>query len=812
MSSNIISSSNKSTERLTTFCHAEQAPNDIWQLICSHLETPQDIARIGQTNQRLFVRIFLNPSIWDAIAQKYFPDSHANSQSKATGLALCQHLTTIENNRKTGRCRIHTLVAGIEVYKIFNNLISKDQLILALDNGDIKILDLKSRKELRIHKGHLGKVNSILVTDNQLISASDDQTIKIWDLKTGKELRTHKGHQGKVKCILVYENEKKLISASSDGMIKIWNLESGQEVHTLTGHRYSVTAIVANEKQLFSASSDGMIMVWDLKNGQEIHSIRIHNGPIRTLKLYENNLISASERILNISDLENGQITTLKAGHLENSSNMLVHEDELFSGLLVHEDQLISSSRYGTIKIWDLKSKKEIRTINGNYGKVPLLIHNNLLFFGSDTSDFVNIFDVKNGKNVHTLSTSVRSLLNYKNQLIIRSWSETKIYDFNFQPLSPYSKQLVETNLAILGEIAHAEFTQNFESVEKLTQILDPNFRERLKQHAYKVGTPSTYSAAVILRVQTEVCVEALLHAIYNKDQTRISELLNQLVTIDVQNKEIFKLILQACGSVESVIWGSGELEFHNKVRLLAFFSQQIDFLSEMEEATLAFKEHLKERWGQDLPLLLADLGIISKEEYSEKLRCYPGDLQERGILSLTDLRALGILNSPRSDLQKLKVIVEEATQDRNQRRTRAFEKKKAVVNLLQSLSEAVGQKIKETNQCSALLYDGEHPWTAFQQQLSSYKKALEEECQAPLVLLEKFESYATIVDEMNGLIDAFHTLDREHQIAKLRAYVGQTYILGAWNNLRDNQDIESLAALLERRDIAPQDIFQMGK
>ena len=71
---------------------------------------------------------------------------------------------------------------------------------------------------------------------------------------------------------------------------------------------------------------------------------------------------------------------------------------------------------------------------------------------------------------------------------------------------------------------------------KELAQKLDPAFRERLKQHVFKVGDPSTYSAEVILRVQTEVCIEALLHAIHDEDGKRVSNLLNQLVTIDPKN------------------------------------------------------------------------------------------------------------------------------------------------------------------------------------------------------------------------------------------------------------------------------------
>jgi hypothetical protein len=193
-------------------------------------------------------------------------------------------------------------------------------------------------------------------------------------------------------------------------------------------------------------------------------------------------------------------------------------------------------------------------------------------------------------------------------------------------------------------------------------------------------------------------------------------------------------------------------------------------------------------------------------------LQCTPDFLQKIGILSLADLKALGVLTSPQPGLEHLKVIAEEATQDRHELQTRAFAKKGAVCNVMQILLEAVDQKIHEINQCSTLLYDGEHPWTALRDRLINAGVVLGNECQTPQALLGKFapESYANIVDEMNGLIDAFHTLDREHQIARLRAYVGQTYILGAWNHLHD-QGINSLAALLQT-GIAPHDLFQMGE
>jgi hypothetical protein len=63
----------------------------------------------------------------------------------------------------------------------------------------------------------------------------------------------------------------------------------------------------------------------------------------------------------------------------------------------------------------------------------------------------------------------------------------------------------------------------------------------------------------------------------------------------------------------------------------------------------------------------------------------------------------------------------------------------------------------------------------------------------------------------MNALIDEFQSLNREHQTAKLFDYINQRGILKVWTERYKKLGIESLAALLEQKDIAPQDPFQMG-
>ena len=756
MSSNIPPFRNNSTNSMlisSPFVEKSHS-KDIFRCICSHLD-PQVLVQLASTSRYLYTQILSDSLLWKSLLQRHFPGPYVDFQLKTKGpLDLYKHLTNVQHNMKAGKYRLQTLDDHRDM--VNSTLVDGDKLISASYDGTIKIWDLSSGKVLQTLEGHQRSVNSILVFGGKLISASHDGSIKIWDLSSGKVLQTLDDHRAMVTSILVFGG--KLISASYsyDGSIKIWDLSSGKILQTLEGHQRWVNSILVDRDKLISASGDRTIKIWDLSSGKVLQTLDDHRDMVNSILVDRDKLISASDdRTIKIWDLSSGKVLQTLEGHQGSVTSILV-----FGG------KLISASNDGSIKIWDLSSGKALQTLEGHQHWV-----NSILVDGD--------------------------------KLISASGDRTiKIWDFSFPSLSPYSKQVVEQNLAILVEMAHADSKQP-EIVKELAQKLDPAFRERLKQHAFKVGDPSTYSAEVILRVQTEVCIEALLHAIHDEDGKRVSNLLNQLVTIDPKNTEIYSLLWEVCGSDASAKWGWGEFAFHNKKGCAAS-------LFKKEEAAVAFKTHLKKRWGEDVPLLLIDLGIISKEEYSEKLQCYPDDLQKRGIRSLADLKALGVLTSPLPGLEHLKVIAEEATEDPHQLQTRALAKKDVVCIVLQILLEAVDQKIHEINHCSALLYDGEHPWTAFQQQLISYRDVFVEECQIPRVLLKKFESYAEIVGEMNGLIDAFHTLDREHQIARLRAYVGQTYILGAWNNLHD-QGIDSLAALLQT-DIAPHDLFQMGK
>jgi hypothetical protein len=452
---------------------------------------------------------------------------------------------------------------------------------------------------------------------------------------------------------------------------------------------------------------------------------------------------------------------------------------------LIHKDNLISASDDGAIQIWDLKSGKELQTLKGHQNLVyDILVRKDKLISASCDCT-IKIWDLENGKELQTLAgheNGVAKILIHGDNLISASYDCTiKIWDIEsgkeLQSLKNHERCI--KNILVHGDKL---ISASDDGVILVWDLASRKVLHKLKNDPYSVNEILAYGNKLIS--PSYDCTIKIWDMKSGKELQTLTEQINRMPTISMNEDKL----ISSSGNGTIKIWDFG-----------------IPSSSQVTQENLAILENQR---SEDLHSLFAHLGITA-EECSEKLKCRPDFLQKIGILSPADLKALGLKFS---SIQHVQIIAEEVTENNNKRQTQAFAKKDAVSTLLQNLSETVQQKIDETMQCSALLYEGNHPWTAFQEQLNSYNAVLEQRCQSPRDLLNTFnpENYAKIVEEVNALIEMFEAIDREHQIAKLRAYVSQPYILGAWNNLHA-RGINSLAALLERTD-APHDLFQMGE
>lgn len=93
-------------------------------------------------------------------------------------------------------------------------------LIITASNPDMRLIDLKESKAVRVFKGHTGMVNNVTyLRKRRFVSSSNDSTIKIWTLDDENCLKTINMHSDKVYSILYLNSFLEQNNISSDVLI-----------------------------------------------------------------------------------------------------------------------------------------------------------------------------------------------------------------------------------------------------------------------------------------------------------------------------------------------------------------------------------------------------------------------------------------------------------------------------------------------------------------------------------------------------------------------------------------------------------------
>jgi hypothetical protein len=245
-------------------------------------------------------------------------------------------------------------------------------------------------------------------------------------------------------------------------------------------------------------------------------------------------------------------------------------------------------------------------------------------------------------------------------------------------------------------------------------------------------------------------------------------------------------------------------------------FFDQYGQVSSFSLKARAIECYLNSEKSRPLPKkpLLASLGIVSKEQYSEKLKCRPEYLRQIGLLSSQDLLTICSF-SPQIQVLPIEEAANETNFRDNGVKVKADNRRIALFDLADQMSQKVNKNIAETKQCGVLLYDGDMPWIGFETKLNAFQSKLQkilDECDgSPALLVKAFQSseYNLLAEELNSLVEEFKKLDNEHQVAKLSTYINQFGILKAWEGLHEKQIYKLSNLLGEAKGLDR--ILQMG-
>lgn len=283
----------------------------------------------------------------------------------------------------------------------------------------------KNKNIIRIIRAHNSPIRSICILKDNLISGGDDGYIKIWNIKTGKLIKSWKAHNSWVLDIAGGHGE--IISSSRDSYVKVWNLK-GKLKHKFKVNNkwiFSVAATYVGEwgRATFyvAGARDGIIRVWQ-KGGPGRHvnlsprlikKFKAHTKDINDIKIIGATLLASASDDKTVKVWDNFTLMRTLRGH-----NSIVMSVDMFSPMF-----LVSSGRDNKVVIWEGQGKTVLHGHSASVNSVKLSKDNKFVVSGSSDKT-VKIWDVKNKKCIRTLighKSRVNNVEFYNNGKVIIS-------------------------------------------------------------------------------------------------------------------------------------------------------------------------------------------------------------------------------------------------------------------------------------------------------------------------------------------------------------------------------------------------------
>ena len=194
-------------------------------------------------------------------------------------------------------------------------------------------------------------------------------------LTDGKFLNTMP-HSNKINRIEVSPDGKFIASGGRDRQIKIWALEKASRKSTspyrvLKGHVSAIDDICfsPNSKQIVTCAKDMTVKVWDLETSKELLSLSQSNANARRSQVRRVQFDGDGKKIIGVCS--DKSIIVWQGFHANSTYALQGHENTIMSLQFnpnAHSRELLSVSNDHTIRLWDLKSKREVKNVStGNH-------------------------------------------------------------------------------------------------------------------------------------------------------------------------------------------------------------------------------------------------------------------------------------------------------------------------------------------------------------------------------------------------------------------------------------------------------------
>jgi len=284
----------------------------------------------------------------------------------------------------------------------------------------LTVEQLKGWKQVNSHPPHKASTPGVLCVDihptkqDLILTGGVDKTAVVFNRTTGKKEATLVGHTKKVTSALFHPTaDDVFLTGSADNTVKVWSRDGDQHKarHNYTAHNDEVVGLSlhATNEYFASASKDRTWAFHNIETGKTLlQQIEPDESPLTCIMLHPDGLILATgteDNLIRIWDLKSQKNVATFRGHKDVINSVRFSENGYY---------LATSSRDNFIKLWDLRGPKNSHSIRLESEVVSLDYDHSGKYLAAATGSEIRIFSGKNLDHFTTLDGHTEAVTGVK--------------------------------------------------------------------------------------------------------------------------------------------------------------------------------------------------------------------------------------------------------------------------------------------------------------------------------------------------------------------------------------------------------------